>query len=51
MKNVGNIEGTIKDSDGNPVAGATVTLSNGMTATTDQMDSSSSVTFRSAATA
>jgi hypothetical protein len=35
MKNEGMIEGAIKDADGNPIANATVTLSNGMTTTTD----------------
>jgi uncharacterized membrane protein len=35
MKNEGMIEGAIKDADGNPIANATVTLSNGMTTMTD----------------
>jgi hypothetical protein len=35
MKNEGTIEGAIKDADGNPIANATVTLSNGMTTMTD----------------
>ena len=35
MKNEGVIEGVIKDANGNPLANATVTLSNGMVTTTD----------------
>ncbi|HEY3419099.1 MAG TPA: carboxypeptidase regulatory-like domain-containing protein [Methanomassiliicoccales archaeon] len=35
MKNEGVIEGMIKDANGNPIAHALVTLSNGMTTTTD----------------
>lgn len=35
LKDEGAITGTIKDADGNAVANATVTLSNGMSATTD----------------
>jgi hypothetical protein len=34
MKNVGNIEGVITDAKDNPIAGATVTLGNGLTTTT-----------------
>ena len=35
MKNEGTIEGVIKDANGNPIVDSTVTLSNGMTTTTD----------------
>jgi lysophospholipase L1-like esterase len=35
MKNEGTIEGVIKDANGNPIANATITLSNGMVAKTD----------------
>ncbi|MGD0817083.1 MAG: carboxypeptidase-like regulatory domain-containing protein [Methanomassiliicoccales archaeon] len=35
MKNEDTIEGVIKDAGGNPIANATVTLSNGMTTATD----------------
>jgi LPXTG-motif cell wall-anchored protein len=35
MKNEGVIEGVIKDANGNPIVDSTVTLSNGMTTTTD----------------
>lgn len=35
LKNEGTISGTVKDSGGSPMAGASVTLSNGMSTTTD----------------
>ncbi len=35
LKNEGTVSGTVKDADGNAVANATVTLSNGMSTTTD----------------